>query len=324
MREQRERTRAEEVRLRRREQSQRRVEKSSMMATRPLPRITSRDGMMYAGSQRNAPATTRRKYQAALSMPGIEVRMPAIQITSEGIRSRLLAVFLCLLLGAALYLAASRPEFHAAPAQVTGNQRISADEINSVLGSTGQSIFVLTSAQLESRLRLNYPDLESAHVSISLPNTISVDVVERKPVLLWQQGTGYTWIDAQGIAFRPRGAAAGLIAVAALATPPAPSAAAAPVDPLSPAPFISPELVKAIQTIAPDVPAGTVMEYDPQYGLGWTDSRGWKVFFGSDAKDMALKLQVYKSLVDSLAQKGIQPTFISVQYANAPYYRTGQ
>ncbi len=90
---------------------------------------------------------------------------------------------------------------------------------------------------------------------------------------------------------------------------------------MSPAPYISPDLVKAIQAIAPAVPQGTTVEYDPEYGLGWPDSRGWKVWFGTDVSDMPLKLEVYKSLVDSLTQKRIQPAFISVQYANAPYYR---
>ncbi len=322
MRERKERTRAEAVRSRRREQSQKRVARSSVMATRPLPPITSRSDIGYIGDPRAMPASTRRKYGAAISMPGIEVRMPAIQITSEGIRSRLFSVFLCLLLGAGLYLGANLRMFRAAPAQVTGNERISTDEINTLLGSTGQSIFVLRSADLEARLRLNFPDLESVHVAVSLPNQITVHIVERKPVLLWQQGNGITWIDANGVAFRPRGAAAGLIAVAALAAPPAPTTPSA--DPLSPTPFIPADLVQAIQTIAPDVPAGTVMEYDPKYGLGWTDSRGWKVFFGNTAKDMPVKLQVYKSLVDSLAQQGIQPSFISVQYANAPYYRISQ
>ncbi len=46
------------------------------------------------------------------------------------------------------------------------------------------------------------------------------------------------------------------------------------------------------------------MVYDPQNGLGWTDTRGWQVSFGSNAKDMALKLQVYQSLVNSLTQAG--------------------
>ena len=322
MRNERERSRAEAVRMRRREQAQKRVTKSSAMATRPLPPITSRDSITYAGPVRVAPPNTRRKFQAALSMPGIEVRMPGIQITSAGIRSRVLSIMLSLLLGTCLYLAVTLPEFHAAPAQVAGNERISADEINAVLGTTGQSIFMLTGAQLETRLRLNYPELEAAHVTISLPNAIHVSVVERQPVVLWQQGSGYTWIDASGIAFRPRVSPGNLIPVAALAAPPA--ATLTQSDPLSPVPFIPQDLVKAIQTLAPDVPAGTTMEYDPKYGLGWSDSRGWKVYFGSETKDMPLKLQVYKSLVDTLAQKGIQPTFISVQYANAPYYRISQ
>jgi len=319
MRDRTERTRSEAVRMRRREQSQKRVSKSSIMATRPLPPITSRDGATYAGHQRSSMPTTRRRYNASLSMPGIEVRMPAIQINSEGLRSRLLSVLLSLLLGAALYLAVTLPEFQAAPAQISGNQRISAEDINTVLASTGQSIFMLTSRDLETRLRLNFPELEGARVSIALPNEVTVQVVERQPVLLWQQGNGYTWIDASGVAFRPRGTPSNLIPVAAFAAPTAPTTVAG--DPLAPAAYISPDLVKAIQTIASTVPQGSTVEYDPKYGLGWPDSRGWKVFFGTNVSDMPLKLQVYKSLVDSLEQKGIQPAFISVQYANAPYYR---
>ncbi|MGE5072215.1 MAG: cell division protein FtsQ/DivIB, partial [Anaerolineae bacterium] len=317
-----ERTRAEEVRSRRREQSQKRVTKSSAMASRPLPPITSRGGTTYAGRERATIPTARRKYQAALSMPGIEVRMPAIQITSAGIRRRLFSVFLCLLLGTALYMALTLPEFHVVAAQITGNQRISAEELNTTLGATGQSIFMLTGKDLETRLRLNYPELESVHVTIGLPNVVSVSVVERQPVLLWQQANGYAWIDAHGVAFRPRGEPGNLVTVAAFTAPPPPANAV--TDPLSPMPYISADLVKAVQTIAPDVPQGTTIEYDPKFGLGWADSRGWKVFFGTQVDDMPLKLQVYKSLVDSLAQRGIQPTFISVQYANAPYYRISQ
>ncbi len=318
----RERTRADTVRLRRREQARKRVTHSSAMATRPLPPITSRGGMSYAGTERATIPSTRRKYQAALSMPGIEVSMPAIHLTSTGARSRLISLVLTLLFGTCLYLLATLPEFHAAPARVVGNQRITTEDVNGVLGTTGESIFMLTGADLEKKLRLNYPDLEAAHVTIALPNVITVSIVERQPVVLWQQGNGYTWIDASGVAFRPRGEVGNLVPVVALAAPPAPTGAV--VDPLSPVPYVSPDLVKAIQTIAPDVPQGSILEYDPKYGLGWSDSRGWKVFFGDTAKDMPMKLQVYASLVNDLTQKGIQPTFISVQYANAPYYRISQ
>jgi hypothetical protein len=194
-----------------------------------------------------------------------------------------------------------------------------------VMSVTGQPIFTLMPSDLGTRLRLNYPELLSANVTLGLPNTVTVKVVERKPVILWQQGNGYTWIDATGVAFRPRGAVDGLIQVAALGsltTPP--HGVPSQTDPLSPIPYLSADLVKAIQALAPSVPQGASLVYDPQYGLGWSDGRGWQAFFGSSAKDMALKLQVYESLVTSLTQQGIAPAFISVQYANAPYYRMSQ
>ena len=53
------------------------------------------------------------------------------------------------------------------------------------------------------------PEITSAQVDVYLPNVVYVTVVERQPVLLWQQGSEYTWVDASGVAFRPRGEAAG-------------------------------------------------------------------------------------------------------------------
>ena len=83
-------------------------------------------------------------------------------------------------------------------------------------------------------------------------------VVEREPVLLWLQANGYTWIDKRGVAFRPRGASENVIPVSAQAAPPA-------RKPVLPPPggrstlarsYISPDLVQAIQTLAPQLPSG--------------------------------------------------------------------
>ena len=317
-------SRAEEVRMRRRQQAQKRLTHSSVLATRPLPPVTSRGGATaatYMQPQKSSRPSTKRRYQAAFSMPGVQVRMPSISVPRFEVGWRLFSVFLSLLLGTALYLAWTQPMFQATPALVSGNQRLSADEINAVLNSTGQPIFMLMPDDMETRLRLNYPELASAKVTLGLPNIVNVSVVERQPIILWQQNGGYTWIDGSGIAFRPRGNADNLIVVNALA---APVPAAPSTDPLSPVPYITTDTVKAIQMLAPNVPDGSVLTYDSQDGLGWTDSRGWKVAFGTDPENMALKLRVYQSLVASVLQRGIYPTFISVQYANAPYYRLGQ
>lgn len=316
MSEKRELSRAEQVRLRRRQDTQKRQKQSTLRATRPLPMVTSRNA---APVKRMTTPGTRRRFQAAFSMPGIQVHMPSISMPHFEPGWRLLSFFVSLLLGASLYLAWTLPVFRVVTANITGNQRISAGEINGVLNSTGQPVFMLLPADLESRLRINYPELASVKVAISLPNTINVNVVERQPVILWQQNGGYTWVDGNGVAFRPRGTADNLINITALAAP-APGLPSTS-DPLSPIPYLTTDTVKAIRTLAANLPPGTAMIYDPRNGLGWTDSRGWQVFFGTDAKDMALKLQVYQSLVTSLSSRGITPAFISVQYVNAPYYR---
>ena len=315
-------TRAEQVRTRRRLQPQKRPLQTSPVTARSLPPVVSRSGLTNASQQKTVTPNTNRRFQAAFSMAGFELHMPAVRLPNVEVKSRLLSLFLSLFLAAGIYLGLTLPEFRVVTAQITGNQRLSNAEINSVLNSSGQAIFTIVPADLETRLRLNYPELTSAHVTLSLPNIMSVKIVELQPVILWQQNGGVTWIDQTGVAFRPNGSVVNLIQVNALAAP----QPGLPVvnDPLSPLPYLSADMVKAIETLAPKVPAGTTMIYDPQNGLGWSDTRGWKVSFGNDPQDMALKLQVYQSLVASLTQKGVTPVFISVQYVNAPYYRMSQ
>ena len=314
--------RAKLVRLRRQQQSQQRIVKSSQLVTRPLPVITSRENAGDAAPQTINRSKTRRRYQAAFSMPGIQIHMPAITMPRFEVGWRLLSFLISLLLGAALYLAWTLPMFRVTVAQVTGNQQITADQINAVLDSAGRPIFTLLPSDLEQRIRLNYPELASAKVTLALPNVVSINVTERHPVILWKQNGAYTWVDENGIAFRPRGSTDKLISVNALAAPPPgpPSAN----DALSPTPYVSEDMVKAIQILAPNVPSGSTLTYDPRYGFGWQDSRGWQAYFGRDAKEMTMRLRVYQSLANSLVQRGIYPVFISVQYSNAPYYRLSQ
>jgi cell division protein FtsQ len=320
--EKRELTRAETVRLRRRQENAKRTMAQSFeRAVRPLPPITSRNGLNLAAAKPRR-ASTKRRFQAALNMPGFQLRAPAISVSVVGVGGRLVSAGLSLLLGALIYFGLTLPIFRVAGARVSGNQRVAAQEIDAVLNSAGQPIFTLRPAELVTRLRLSYPELASAQIKLGLPNVVAVQLTEREPIILWQQGSGFTWIDEHGVAFRPRGTAAGLIPVLALAAPAAGQPSAS--DPLSPVPYISAEMVEAIKTLASSVPPGTPMLYDPRNGLGWADSRGWQVFFGSDARDTALKLQVYQSLVASLEQRGTYPVFISVQYPSAPFYRMSQ
>ncbi|MBN2117887.1 MAG: FtsQ-type POTRA domain-containing protein [Anaerolineales bacterium] len=331
MSEKKELTRAELVRLRRERENSQRRERAKKDATRPTPTVTPRlkkAGVKGAAQPKLKPTRTsaarsaRRRFQVALLPVAPDANMRGITIPRPRLGPRLFSFFLAALLGAALYCALNLREFRVVEAQVTGNQILSPAEINSALNVTDQPVVLLVPADLETRLRLDYPELAVVDVSVSLPNLVSVRVSERKPVIRWEQGNGYTWVSEDGVAFRPRGEVAGLISVNALSAPPTDGNVSP--DPLTPAPFISADMVRAIQGLASHVPPGMTILYDASFGFGWNDPRGWRVYFGTKASDVELKMRVYESMVNSLSQRGIRPALINVTYPTAPYYRMSE
>lgn len=286
---------------------------------RELPPITARGVVNDFAIERRKKAGKRR-FNAVFGLPATRtLSLPQIQIS---LGWRLLSFFLVLLFGTALYLAWTLPEFRVSAAQVTGNQRIPADEINGTLALGGRPVFLLTPAKIREQTLRAYPELASVEVSISLPNIVTLHVTERQPLIQWQQEDVYTWVDESGTAFRPRGEVPGLILVQALGSPPALST---PDDgSLAPAPLITVEMVRAFKALAAYVPPGTPITYDPTTGLSWRDGRGWQAIFGFGEEDMAAKALVYQSIVDWLTQSGIRPVLINVAYLDAPFYRLEQ
>jgi hypothetical protein len=313
--------RAEEVRRRRDREGAQREQRATQRAYRPLPPVTAR-GTSYA-APRQAQHAPARRFQTALggALPQTRLNIPHL-LPDVWSGARLVSLTLVFVLIGALYFLWTSPTFHVTQPLITGAARMDPTRIAAGLGVDGQSIFLMRADELEARLRLGFPELASAQVTIGLPNQVSVSVTERQPIILWQQGEGYTWVDSSGVAFHPHGQVDGLILVRALAAPP--GGLPAEGDPFAPPAYVAPDIVKAIQTLAPSAAPGSTLIYDPADGLGWNDGRGWQVFFGTDPKDMTLKLQVYQSLVDSLLQRNIYPVLISVVHADAPYYRMEQ
>ncbi len=319
MSERKELTRAEEVRLRREKENSKRMQRAAKEATRPVPPVTTRAKQTVAAPGRRPARNTRRRFQVALPIPGDDIRRVSIPRPRLGMRT--VSFLLAAVIGTAIYLAYSLPYFRVTQAQILGNQMLSPEEINSVMGVAGQPVFTLKPDELQTRLRLNFPELVSANVTVSLPNLVSANLVERHPVVRWEQGGGYTWIAEDGVAFRPRGEMPELISVVAES---APAISLSASDPLNPTPFISTEMVQALKKLAGHVPPGMSIIYSPDFGFGWNDPRGWRVYFGTSANDVELKMRVYESMVNSLTQRGIRPVMINVTYPTAPYYRMTQ
>lgn len=320
-------SRADAVRLRHERVSKTRVERARKESTHTPPAPSGRQETSQPGrrSDRTGGSRTRsarRRFQNALLPVAPDAEMGGISISRPHLGRRLPSFLLVLLLGAALYFVFNTPQLRVAEAHVTGNQILTPAEINSGLDIEGQPTFLLIPSELEKRLRLAFPELVDAHVQVALPNTVSVQVVERTPVIRWEQGDGYTWVAEDGVAFRPHGDMPSLISVVALSAPPIEGIVSP--DSLTPAPFISPEMVKSLKGLAGHVPPGVSILYEAGFGFGWQDPRGWRVYFGTSGRDVELKMRVYESMVASLTQRGIQPALINVTYPTAPYYRLSQ
>jgi cell division protein FtsQ len=318
MSDKRELSRAEVARRRRTQRAVKEMEQTKKQATRPIVPVTSRARPALVSS-RPILVKKPRRFNIALGLPEFHLSKPKFVMPRVRANLRFASILISLLLGVAIYLAFTLPYFFVPSATVLGNNHISVEEINTILGVTGQNIFTVQPDELQTRLRLNYPELLSAEVKVYLPNHVYVTIAERTPVIIWQRGEGYTWVDQAGVAFRPRGLQAGLVPVVAVDDPLPGTVASG--DLYSPPPYMQEELVDAILALSPLLPAGTTMTFDSVQGLGWKDSRGWQVYFGTSVEDMPLKARVYQSLVDSLMARSIYPAYINVMYPEAPYYR---
>lgn len=296
-------TRAELVRQRRNQKT----------AQRPVVTRVNRQ-------ERPKPKDNRRRYPVM-----VMARPQAIAIAVPGARKqktlprfrvgwRLLSGVLILLIVLALYALWTAPVFRVNSATIIGNQHLPADEIKIALGLNNVPVFLIAPEILEESLLRFFPELETVSVKVDFPARLTVTVQERRPVLAWIEDNAMTWVDAQGYAFRPRGDAPGLIVVMATGRP-------AFIQPEGQTQFLPPDLMHALRVIAPHVPAGTPILYDPLYGLGWNDPRGWRTYFGSSIDDLALKLRLHETLINALLQRGLRPSLVSVAYPNALIYR---
>ena len=243
-------TRAELIRRRRTHRTGKELEQTAKRAIKPMVPVTSRTSTMPLSSQPRLVAKPRRFNIALGLLPEGRLHKPNTSMLRFHANWRIVSILTALLLGAVIYLLLTLPTFFVPAATVLGNNRLSKEEINQVLGVTGQSVFTVQPQDVEFRLLMNYPELLSADVKVYLPNQVYVTVSERQPVILWQKGDGYTWIDDTGVAFRPRDFVVGLVPVIASDEPSAGIAR----DSFNQPTYMQKELADAILALAPLVP----------------------------------------------------------------------
>jgi len=332
-------TRAEAIRRRKEEEQKRREKLTEKNVSKPKPvpapkPINSPKFSWTKIQHKQDPVSTsrwQRRYDIAMGAPyGNQGRNYnnaksgsfSLSLPHFSYGPRLLSFLIAIFCAVDIYLMLNIDPFIAHNAEITGNNRVTVQEIQSVLRIENKPAAFLDPIQIENYILATIPDISAAKVEINLPGSVIVSVQERNPVAAWNQDGQTIWIDANGYAFPSRGQVNNLPKITATGSPP--SVPVSTDQHIGPQPFLTADLSKAIQTLLPVLPQNATMIFDPKYGLGWSDPQGWKVYFGNSNGDNALKLKVYQSMLDYLNKNNIQPTMISVEFPNAPFYRVEQ
>jgi hypothetical protein len=285
---------------------------------RAAPPVMVRGGVELLFPTRQAGRSkARKRLDVPLGMPGVEMQLPALPAIQFDIRW--VAGLLSAVLVALLVYFWNAPAYRVDAVQIIGLQRLSAYDINELLGVRGELIFNLDPSQIEQRLREAFPEFISVRASVGLPNLVTVQVAERQPLLTWKQDGRTTLVDAAGMPFplRDGGEVQTQAIIEALSPPPS---VITQDIPAGLAPFMPIEMVTGILSMSAQAPPNTPLIYDARHGLGWKDAQGWEAYFGS-VQDIEMKLRIYQALVKKLKQDDLNPALISVEYVHAPYYR---
>jgi len=277
---------------------------------------------------------TRKKNMTyvPLNKKGAEVQLPALPKIQLGWRVISGAVFLLSL--AVIISFTNLNSFKVNAIRLKGNNRLTAEIILSDIDILGKSIIKIVPRDLQAKIEQRFPSIKSASLSVGLPASVNLEIIEREPVILWQQDSEEYWIDAEGVSFPIFGEAELASSVFASGNPPPSeveitseetSETDARIALLTPTlTNTTPEFVAAVLSIIDYVPPETALQFDPNFGLGWRDPRGWVVYFGRGSDNIDTKLAQYQTITRVLEQKNISPALISLEFLHAPYYRMEQ
>ncbi len=208
----------------------------------------------------------------------------------------------------AIYSLFSNPAFYVYGADIKGNSALSALEIYTTSGIDNQSIFWLNPAEMVVKI-MALPNIKSAKVSVMVPSRVAIEVVERRPQLLWQIGEKVWWVDEEGIIVPPKTNVAGMLRIID--------------DDLRPVEVgykIDTTIIQGAQALRLLVPDVLIIRHTRAQGLIVSTPEGWPVYLG-DGSEMRAKLMVLSTLLGNLRDKGIAPSFIDLRNPLRPVYK---
>lgn len=247
-----------------------------------------------------------RDYEA--SAPRIKLSLRPVVGFWQDQGDKALGAIVLLALGWLTYQFFATDAFYVYEAKVTGNQLVPADEIYQNSGLEGMSIFWVNPAQVEDTVA-SLPNIKEAKVHCGLPDQVTIEVVERQPELIWQQGDTRYWVDEEGTILAARGELPEATVILALDG-----------QPVRPGDRVDPQVVAGAQKLRSLLPELATVQYASDRGLSFQSEQGWPVYLGQ-GEDIEQKVAIMKAMFQEIAAKGVQPQFVDLRFRGSPYYK---
>lgn len=249
-----------------------------------------------------------------------------------------------------IYQMWTSPAFQVSNIAIRGLQRIPEEEVLEKFDVLGKQIFLIDPTVLDKTLNRAYPELWDIKIRLVMPNTVSIRLIERQPMIVWKSGNLNLWIDAEGYLIPARNVEQDLLTINADALPTYLLADVEVKEKTEPTEEkirnivkdkpqikgdfqeslffafqkqITPTLLTAILQLNAWMPEEKELLYEAIRGVGWHDTRGWDVFIGSKLENINDKMLMYETIIRQLDKEGIKPSIVSVEFLHAPYYRLG-
>jgi cell division septal protein FtsQ len=271
------------------------------------PRSQARPPASASVTQRRAERRTRRSRVQAQRAPTVRRRR---RISVWRLFSwRMVSGMLTAGLVGVLYVMLTTEAFFVRAVAIGGEKHLTREEIFRDSGVARQHVFWVDPQEVAARLE-KVPNIADAQVTVGWPpDMVQIVVAEREPALTWEQGIR-VWVDVNGIVMKQREDRPDLLRIVV----PNPD----PDDSIGEGNRIPQSIVDGALYLKRRSPTISVLLYDSIKGLGYHDTRGWTVWFGTGG-DMDTKLLVYNQLVDEITGR-LQPGEIFMNDPDRPYY----
>lgn len=262
------------------------------------------------GSKPKRSRRMRRRYDVELSREqNTQIQLTALPAGYVG--QRMFSAILILLAVMGLVRFFNAPGYQVGIPELDGLELLTPAQVRSLAGIEGMSIFSLDPARVEAKLE-EAAEVSEAQVTFAWPNKVRIDLKERKPAAAWDDAGRIWWLSTDGVAYIQHGMMSNLVNITSEEPVLTFSDSAAE-------PVIDPEIITAATELKRMMPQVTSWDYDLEHGLGFKDQHGWTAYFGQGG-EMALKVEVYDSLVQKMESDGIVASIVSVENPAAPYF----